>query len=334
LEQDQTLLAFQELKLDEDTRSSRSRWEWTDRNKKRADHILKKMDELRAWWPLTARQVFYRLISSDLVSDPCWHWRGGEQVDIYRALIRTLKWMRIAEMIPWDAITDEHRIVTQKMGFHSPKEFINSQRYHFLRGYNRCLAQKQDYYIEVWIEKAALLHVVEPVADEFCRRVVVCRGYNSITFQTDFYDRATEAMNAGQTPLVLYFGDWDPSGENMPYAAIQTLEEELDLYGVRYYRGGINPKHFKHIPASPVPIKPTDSRSKRFVDRHGPTAYELDAFTPLQLQQLVRESIACFTDMDEYRRNEEQGEIDREEIRRFRSDVLSFVEGLLDKTNV
>ena len=105
MEQDQTLLALQKLELDEDTRSNRSLWKWNERNKKRADHILEKMDELRAWWPLTARQVFYRLISSPLVKDPCWHRRyKGEygQVNIVKALGRTLKWMRIAEMIPWN----------------------------------------------------------------------------------------------------------------------------------------------------------------------------------------------------------------------------------------
>jgi hypothetical protein len=334
LEQDQTLLVLKKLELDEDTRSHRSPWKWTDRNKKRRDHILEKMDELRPWWPLTARQVFYRLISSPLVKDPCWHrWYKGEygQVDIYKALVRTLKWMRIDEKLPWNAITDEHRVVTEKMGFHSPEEFINSQRYRFLRGYNRCLAQKQEHYIEVWIEKAALLHVVEPVADEFCRRVVVCRGYNSITFQTGFYDRATKAMTAGQIPLILYFGDWDPSGENMPYAAIQTLEEELDLCGVEYYRGGINREHFKLIPADPVPIKPKDSRAKRFIQRHGRTAYELDALHPLQLQQLVRESIAHFTNMDEYKRNEEQGEIDQDEIIRLREGVEDCLGSLLSE---
>jgi hypothetical protein len=190
------------------------------------------MDELRAWWPLTVRQVFYRLISSPLVKDPCWHRRykgKSGQVDIYSALKRTLKWMRIAEIIPWNAITDEHRTVTVKVGHHNPKAFISSEMSNFLQGYNRCLAQKQEHYIEVWIEKGALLHIVEPVADEFCRRVVVCRGYDSFTFQTKFYDRITRAMTAGETPLILYFGDWDPSGWNMPYAAIQTLEEELDL---------------------------------------------------------------------------------------------------------
>jgi hypothetical protein len=338
LEQDQTLLALQKLELDEDTRSHRSPWKWTEKQKKRRDHILTIMNGLRQWWPLSVRQIYYQLISSDLKNDPCWsrNYKGeyGPVKDLAKHVGTTLKWMRIDEIIPWDSITDEHRTITAKVGFHDPEEFIDWQRRRFLTGYSRCLAQKQEYHVEVWIEKAALLHIVEPVADEFCRRVVVCKGYNSITFQTGFYVRATEAMRIGQTPLVLYFGDWDPSGENMFYTAIQTLEEELDLYGVEYWRGGINPEHFKHIPAAPVPIKLTDSRLKRFVDRHGPTAYELDAFHPLQLEQLVRESIAHFTDMAEFKRNEEQGEIDKDEISRLRGDMEDYLRVLLDETNV
>ena len=65
------------------------------------------------------------------------------------------------------------------------------------------MAQKQENYIEIWIEKAALLHIVEPIADDFCRRVTVCKGYNSITFQAEFYKRAQEALGFDQQPVVL-----------------------------------------------------------------------------------------------------------------------------------
>ena len=115
MNQDQTFLVLQELVLDEGTRSDRNPWVWSERNLTRASHILEKMNELRAWWPLTARQVFYRLISSPLVKDPCWFW-AGNQVDIYKALGRALKWMRIDDKLPWNAITDEHRVITAKMG--------------------------------------------------------------------------------------------------------------------------------------------------------------------------------------------------------------------------
>jgi hypothetical protein len=206
------------------------------------------------------------------------------------------------------------------------REFLDYEMSNFLEGYARCMAQKQEHYIEIWIEKATLLHIIKPIADKFCRRVVVCRGFNSITFQTMFYNRALEAIDLGQQPTVLYLGDWDPSGVNMIHAAMQTLTDELDLYGVQYFRAGINPEHFGMIQANPVPIKSGDTRSRRFINQYGKTAYELDALHPEQLQKLVRESIEAFTDMSEYEENAEKEEFDIDTIEELKDDVLEYID--------
>ena len=315
---------MEQLELNKFTRSDR-KWAWTNRNLARAYDIRSTMDELRRWWPMTKRQIFYRLISSDAVKQKCWHW-AGRQVDIYKALGRTLKWMRIDDKLPWSAITDEHRVTTPKIGFTDVREFVDSEMYNFLSGYGRCMAQKQKNYIEVWIEKATLLHIIKPVVDSFCRRVVVCKGYNSITFQAEFYNRATEAIGMDQQPIVLYFGDWDPSGVNMIYAAMQTITDELDLDMVRYIRAGINPEHFGMIQANPVPVKLSDTRSRRFIKQYVEIAYELDAFHPEQLQKLVRTSIEAFTDMSEYDENAAKEELDIEVINELRDDVGEYIE--------
>jgi hypothetical protein len=311
------------LKLNSDTRSDR-KWSWTKRNKSRANDILFVAKELRQWWPMTVRQIYYRLISSDKVQQDHWIWKS-KHVDIYQALVRTLKWMRIDDMLSWGAITDEHRVTTPKVGFSDINQFIGQEMDDFLSGYARCSAQKQDYYIEIWVEKAALLHIIKPIVDNFCRRVVVCRGYNSVTFQSEFYDRAINAIGYDQKPLVLYFGDWDPSGVNMIYAAMQTIHDELGLNHVDYYRAGINPEHFNTIVADPVPIKPKDKRSKKFIQNHGTTAYELDAFHPEKLQRLVRESIMQFTDMHAFEENMFQETKDLDMISELKSDVVEFI---------
>lgn len=318
------------LKLDTKTRSKRKPWSWTEMNKLRAADIAQVFNELSEWLPLTERQAYYRLISSKgLMKQAHWHRNGNVNkplVNVYKAVGRVLKWMRIHEMLPWSAITDQHRVTTPKEGYHNKQEFIESELEWLFKGYSRCMAQKQDNYIELWIEKAALLRIVKPIADKYCRRVVVCKGYNSITFQADFYSRATEAINLGQQPVVLYFGDFDPSGVNMVHAAMQTLQDELDLYGVDYYRCGINPEHFNDIPADPVPVKPTDSRSKKFIQDHGDIAYELDAFHPVQLQTLVKQSIEQFTDMSAYDQNKETEQIDRMELDDLKDEVVDLVE--------
>ena len=323
------------LKLDDKTRSKRKPWSWTKKQIARADDVMKVLEEFKKYLPMTLRQIFYQLLHyTDAPHWKCKYKGEIKTVVIYSALGRVLKWMRIYERIDRDVIIDEHRIITAKMGFTDTEAFIESEIENIGYGYSRCNAQKQPRHIEIWIEKAALLRLVEPVADEFCRRVIVCKGYNSVTFQTQFYTRAMEALQYGMVPTVLYFGDWDPSGENMIYAAMQTIDDELGLDGVEYYRCGVNPEHFGMIQKNPVPIKPSDSRAKKFIEKHGTTAYELDALHPEQLKTLVRESIMQFTDMTAYDQNRDQEQDDRtfifqwrEQVKDYALDIAKFNQG-------
>ncbi len=191
---------MEKIELNSKTRTNRKRLKWTKRNQARANDIKQVFDDMNEYWPLTERQAYYRLISSKLTKQGHWHKYGNPEypmVDIYKALGRILKWMRIDDILPWKAIADEHRILTGKVGFENPEEFIEAHLDHFLTNYRRCLAHRQEYYIEVWIEKAALFHIVKPITDKYCRRLLCCKGYNSVTFQANFYDRAAEALQNG-----------------------------------------------------------------------------------------------------------------------------------------
>lgn len=320
------------IKLDETNRSKRAKWSWTKTNSARADDVNEVCQELHRFWPITERQLYYRLISNNLIQQRHWHKHNqsdGKRVDVESALKKLLKWMRIDEKLPWDAIVDETRLLTEKAGSESPEEFIRSHMWHFLRGYSRCVAQDQPNHVEVWLEKNALIHIVEPVADEFCRRVMVCKGYNSVTFIADFYRRAKAAMESGQKVIVLYFGDWDPSGVNMLYATIQTLHDELGLRGVEYHRCGINPEHFDMVDADPVPLKDGDKRAKPFIKKYGHTCYELDALHPHDLEELVRQSLIRFTDMEARACNFEIQKRDLEFIAGVRDDVQDYIDNMV-----
>jgi hypothetical protein len=317
------------LKLLNDRPNNRKPRSWTAANEARGRDISKIIEDHKRWWPLTERMVYYRLISSNLISGAHWHKYGDssrELVDVYSAIGRVLKWLRIHERVPWESITDDHRVVSSKLGFESYEQFLNHELTYFLRGYRKCVAAKQEYYIEVWIEKAALFHMVKPVADRFCRRTVACKGYASISFQADFFNRASEALMRDQKPIILYFGDWDPSGCDMPYAIMRTLEDDLGLTGIQIYRCGINPEHFPSLHAEPVGVKDADSRSKSFIREHGTTAYELDAFEPSELQMLVRESLMQFTDMDQVGTDMGEEENEKDFLSELRADVIQYVQ--------
>jgi hypothetical protein len=320
------------LSLDENTRKKRRAWKWTELNRRRAEDVLQVVKDLYDYRPFTERHLYYRLISTDLTNQA--HWRQHNnpdysKVNVYNVLSPLLKWMRIDDLLPWEVIADETRILTQKVGFDSAKEYVRQELDAFLRYYSRCVAQEQPNHIEVWIEKQTLLRTVEPVADEYCRRVLCCRGYNSMTFQADFYHRTMQAIEQNLRPVVLYFGDWDPSGVNMIHAAMQTIHDELGLdeSAIDFYRCGINPEHFGMIYENPdpLPAKPTDSRAKDFIARYGPACYELDALHPRQLQDLVRNSIEAFTDLEVVACNAAIEDREHQWLSRLKTDVQAYV---------
>jgi hypothetical protein len=134
------------LELNDATRSDRATWSWTAQNVKRRDDVLSIFNGLKKYWPLTERQSFYQLLSSRAVSQGHWHQFGDParpRVDVYKTLGRLLKWMRIDEVLPWEAIIDETRVLTQKVGYANAEAFIWCELNAMLSGYSRCLASDQ-----------------------------------------------------------------------------------------------------------------------------------------------------------------------------------------------
>ncbi len=182
---------------------ARRKWSWTKLQLQRAENVLEVVNELQEYWPLTLRQIYYRLVSRGSIPNT---------VSQYNMLSKLLKWMRIHEKLPWDVLEDRVRVLTEKRGFDNLFSFINQETHNFLKGYTRCLIQGQGKHIEVWTEKEALFRIFDGVVWPYCIRTVVCRGYNSVTFIADFYKRAEKAIMKSMQPVVLYFGDLDPSG--------------------------------------------------------------------------------------------------------------------------
>jgi len=269
---------------------ARRQWTWTKLQMSRAEKVKAVVTDLRQYWPLTLRQIYYQLVSKGDIKN------NRSQ---YNMLSRLVKWMRIDNMLPWRALEDRSRTVTAKRGYEKVEDFVRSEMDGFLRGYARCLIQGQDKHIEVWTEKDALFRIFSEVVWPYCIRAVVCRGYSSVTFIADFYNRAQKAIMKSQQPVVLYFGDLDPSGVQMLEATIETLENELGLWGVEFKRIALNPEHIEiyNLPFDPTAAKISDPRYKRYVERYGRIAVELDALHPAQLEKMIRKAIEAEIDM-------------------------------------
>lgn len=131
----------------------------------------------------------------------------------------------------------------------------------------------------------------------------------------------------GQQPIVLYFGDLDPSGVQMLEATIETLENELDLYGVVFKRIGLNPEHISlyNLPPNPTAAKVTDPRYKEYVKKYGTVAVELDAVHPAQLKDMIRNAITAEIDEDLFEEQEQQEEIDQDRLDDLREKVMDTI---------
>lgn len=306
-------------------KTDRRKWTWTDYRTEQGYRVIETVNELRDYWPLTLRQIYYRLVAGGHIKNT----RSK-----YNDLSVLIKQMRLDDRLSWKVLEDRVRRVSDKRGWGDHNEFLEAHIEHFLKGYERCYVQDQERYVELWCEKDALSQVFEKVAYPYCIRVVTCRGYQSITFLDSFRRRAWAAMDLGQTPVILYFGDLDPSGVQMLEATKQTLEDEMDLWGLEYHRIALTPDQVAafNLPNDPTAVKTTDRRYKSYVKRFGGIAVELDALHPKTLQEMAVEAIKNQFDMDLFREQMEMELMERERLAAFKQKIMAELRGLTSQT--
>lgn len=303
---------------------------WTPLQEERARAVLDVVNDLKGYLPLTVRQIHYQLVERR----PVWFKSSIQNpapyentVKHYQDLSRVLKWMRIHNRMKWSVLTDRTRRVSAKRGFEDLQSFVDQELSYFLEGYDRCLVQSQDVYVELWVEKDALSSIFEDVAEPFCLRVVTRRGYNSVTAEADYYQRAEEAIERGQKPVVLYFGDFDPSGNDMLRASLNTFQNQMGLRQLDTIRVALTEEQIERygLPPKPGAAKKTDPRYKKYIEEHGTSAWELDALHPRELSRIARSAIQNVLDMENFQTEMEQEDMDRARLNPFRDRLMELI---------
>jgi hypothetical protein len=124
------------------------------------------------------------------------------------------------------------------------------------------------------------------VLDEYGVPFEVTHGHTSTTVVHD----AAEVAD-GRPLIVLYVGDWDPSGLHMSEV---DLPKRLKRYGgdhVILKRIALVSEDLPDLPS--VCPNPRDTRTKWFRAQYGERCYELDAMRPNDLRQRVEEEIVA-----------------------------------------
>lgn len=278
---------------------------WTQRTRELLTKIVEIVEDYQSQgYRMTLRQLYYQLVSKDIIPN---------QQKEYAKLSRILTEARMAGLVDWDFIEDRIRVPKFVNEFDDIDDAMNTiTSVYRLQRWN-----DQENYVEVWVEKDALSGVLEPITEEYHVRLLVNRGYSSASAMHDSALRIRNATKQGKTCTILYFGDHDPSGEDM----VRDIEDRLQGFGcdLTIKKVALTMKQIERYNPPPNPAKMSDPRATEYVNKHGDESWELDALPPNVLVSLVRSELNKLIDMERYKEIIEQENQDKAKMKRFGS---------------
>jgi hypothetical protein len=259
-----------------------------------AAHAARVIELLAEEQPMNVRQIFYRFTSEGLMEKT----EKG-----YRRVGYQLRAMRKAGTIDYGAIADNTRWVRKPASYSNPQEAIAQ----LLEYYRRSRWDNQRVYVEVWLEKDALANVLLPVTAHYDVPLMVCRGFASMSYMHS----ASQTIATKDKPTVLlYFGDYDASGVEIPEKVYAGIKEFLPGKDVELRRLAVNEDQIRmwNLQTRPPKQNKNDHRSKKWGNK---PCVEVDAIPPNMLRSLVEESIREYIDQKAWKAAERQEKKDR-----------------------
>lgn len=237
-------------------------------------------------YTLTLRQLYYQFVSRGLIENT---------EKSYKRLSSVVTTGRMVGMISWDAIEDRGR--TSEGAYVQPDmhAVLNGIEYHLAHDH----WADQDFYVEVWVEKDALINVIERPAKAFMVNHMACRGYMSASAAYAAGKRFEEADSNGKTCVLLHLGDHDPSGLDMTRDNGKRSELLSNSF-IDVRRLALNIDQVHHYKPPPNPTKITDSRADGYIKEFGKTCWELDALRPQVIEELITSEIKSLIDFDKW----------------------------------
>jgi len=179
-------------------------------------------------------------------------------------------------------------------------------------------AARQDYVVEVWIEKSTQNDWLMPLCQRRGVNLAVGIGEQS---ETRSRELALRAAKYAVPVRVLYLSDLDPGGRSMPMAVARKVEFTIRKFGLdvdfQLIPVGLTPEQCDEYDLPRTPIKESERRKDKFEETFGHGATELDALEALHpgaMGRILEAEIDNFLDPTLRRRvtaafNEQSGPI-------------------------
>ena len=234
---------------------------------------------------ITLRQLYYRLVSRLLIPNT---------INSYKRLSRIMVKAREEGDVPINCLEDRSRRVIGRgdYGYESAEEYLKkkiSSLQDSWKSFTMPMWDEQPRNVMICLEKDALSRLVSREANRFSVRTFPTRGYPSFSYVQEMSRYITNQLG-GKPTVVLYFGDFDPSGVDIE----RDLSERLEKYGAKAFtvrRIALTADQIMRYRLPPMPVKMSDARADSFLEEHGDRAVELDALDPNLLQTTVRKAI-------------------------------------------
>jgi hypothetical protein len=234
---------------------------------------------------LTLRQLYYQFVSRNLIPNK------DTEYDRLGSIVNDA---RLAGLIDWNHLIDRTRNLMGLSHWTNPQSIINSTRW----SYRTDRWADQDTRVEVWIEKDALVGVIGTPARTYDVDYFSCRGYTSQSEMWRAAERLKRYEENGQNTVILHLGDHDPSGVDMS----RDIADRLALFGAEtdVRRIALTMDQVSQYNPPPNPAKLSDGRARAYIERYGPSSWELDALNPTVLRDLVDDHLGEIRDLDRW----------------------------------
>ena len=247
--------------------------------------------------PITGRGIGYKLFASGLIP-------SMERAEMQR-VYRLLKEAREQGRIPWAWIVDETRELERVSTWANPAAYARA----VARSYRRDFWDQQPVRVMVVSEKGTVRGLLRPVLDHFAVGFQVMHGFSSATI---VYDISQD--DDGRPLIILYVGDFDPSGMYMSEEDLPNRFSKYDGNHVTTRRIALTRKQVKGLPSFPAADKRKDPRYKWFRSNYGDRCWELDAMDPNDLRVCVERAIVALIEPVAWQRCEIINQAERESL--------------------
>jgi hypothetical protein len=252
----------------------------------------------KAAQPITGRGIGYKLFTAGLI--------GSMARKEMQRVYRLLRLAREQGDLPWEWIVDETRELERVSTWSNPNEFARC----VARSYRRDFWDQQPCRVMVVSEKGTVRGLLRPVLDEFAVGFQVMHGFSSATI---VYDLSQD--DDGRPLIILYVGDFDPSGMFMSEEDLPTRFSKYDGDHITLRRIALTRKQVNGLLSFPATDKRKDPRYEWFVAKYGDRCWELDAMDPNDLRACVKREIKKLIEPVAWKRCEIVNRAEQESLR-------------------